>query len=129
MNIPFMKCIAFYLAFLVFLIGITPRVDAGFAPSETTVLPQLDRSADLQKVQKVLEMKAVKERLRDLGFAENEIQQRLGQLSDEQMHYLAQNIDELRVGGNGLGLIVVLLVIAILVVLLIQLTGHRIIVK
>jgi len=118
------------MAFLIFLIGVVPRVDAGFAPSELMKgFSHSERTADLQKIQKMLEMKAVKERLGNLGFTESEIQKRLNELSDEEIHYFAQNIDQLQTGGNGLGIVIALLVIAILVVLLIQLTGHRVIVK
>ena len=39
------------------------------------------------------------------------------------------NLDEIKTGGDGLGVIIALLVIAILVVVLIQLSGHKVIVK
>jgi hypothetical protein len=129
-SIPFMKSIAFYLAFAMFIIGITPRVDASFAPSGIIPLAQTDRAADLATVQKSLELKMVKERLADLGFTHEEIQSRLSQLSDQQLHRTAQQLDSLKVGSDsGLGIVIAILVIAILVVLLIQLTGHRVIVK
>jgi hypothetical protein len=129
-NICFLRQVSCLMAFLMFLIGVAPRVDAGFAPSELMKgFSHSERTADLQKIQKMLEMKAVKERLGNLGFTESEIQKRLNELSDEQIHYFAQNIDQLQTGGNGLGIVIALLVIAILVVLLIQLTGHRVIVK
>ena len=130
MSIPFMKSIAFYLAFAMFIIGITPRVDASFAPSDIIPLAQTDRTADLATVQKALELKMVKERLADLGLTHEEIQSRLSQLSDQQLHRIAQQLDSLKVGSDsGLGIVIALLVIAILVVLLIQLTGHRVIVR
>jgi len=128
-SIPFMKSIAFYLAFAMFIIGIAPRVDASFAPSGIITLAQTDRAADLATVQKTLELKMVKERLAELGFTHQEIQSRLTQLSDQQLHRTAQQLDSLKVGGDGLGVVIAILVIAILVVLLIQLTGHRVIVK
>jgi hypothetical protein len=128
MKTSLIKSVAGCLTILMFLIGISPRVDAGFVPSEIIMHSQSDRAYDMQKVQKILEQKMVQQRLEALGFTKEEIQKRLNQLSDEQMHNLALNLDELKVGG-ALGLIIVLLVIAILVVLLIQLTGHRVIVK
>ncbi len=112
-----------------FLIGIAPKVDAGLSPSEVVAIAQSDRAADLQKIQNVLETKMVGERLRDLGFTESEIQERLSMLSDAQIHNIALDLDQLKVGGNGLGIVIVLLVIAILVVLLIQLTGHKVVVQ
>jgi hypothetical protein len=50
---------------------------------------------------------------------------RLNQLSDEQLHRLALKLDEMKVGGNG-EVIVSLLVIAVLVLILVYLLGHRI---
>jgi hypothetical protein len=130
MKIPFRKWITWYLVVAMFVIGITPRVYAGFSPSEVIGLSPADRSSDLQKIQKFLEMKMVGERLKDFGFTPDEIQSRLNQLSDPQVHQLAMQIDNLKVGGNdALGILVALLVIAILVVILIWLLGHRIVIK
>ena len=112
-----------------FIIGVVPRVDAGIVLSEIIAHPQIDRTADLQRIQKVLETKMVRERLENLGFTVEETQKRLSQLNDEQIHNLALNLDQLKVGGDGLGVIVALLVIALLVVALIYLTKHRVIVK
>jgi len=122
------KYISWYLIFAMLILGIIPKVDAGLSPSEIITHNGLDRAGDIQKIQKILETKMVSERLRNLGFTYEEIQKRLHQLSDEQIHELALNLDELKVGGDGLGIIIALLVIAILVVLLLQLSGHRIIV-
>jgi hypothetical protein len=129
MKIPLMKQISWYLTIVMFIIGIAPRVDAAFAPSEIIGLVQTDRSADLESIQKILEAKAVGERLEQLGFTREEIQSRLAQLSDRQIHQIALQLDNLRVGKDGaLGIIIALLVIAILVVVLLKLTGHKVIV-
>jgi hypothetical protein len=130
LRIPLMKYIASYLACAMFIIGIAPRVDAAFAPSEVIALSQTDRAADLAVVQKVLELKMVKERFSKLGLTQDEIQGRLSQLSDQQLHKLALRLDSVEAGGDsGLGIVIAILIIAILVVLLIQLTGHRVIVR
>ncbi len=124
-----MKSIAAYLACAMFIIGIAPRVDASFAPSGIIHQAQTDRTADLATLQKALEQKMVKERLANLGLTSDEIQARLGQLSDQQLHNVAKQLDDLKVGGDGIGIVIGILVIAILVVLLIQLTGHKVIIK
>jgi len=127
MTIPFMKQISWYLVVAMFIIGIAPRVDAGFSPSEIIALSQTDRAADLAKIQKVLELKAVGERLTQLGLAQEEIKNRLDQLSDQQIHQAALQLDDLKVGqGDPLGIIIALLVIAILIVILLKLTGRRV---
>ena len=130
MRMPFMKQVAWYLVFAMLIIGIVPRVEAGFAPSEAVALAKIDRSADLDRVQKILETKIIKERLEKLGFTRDEISNRFSQLSDWQIHQLALQIDDLKVGGDGgLGVVIAILVIAILVVILLHLTGHKVIVK
>jgi hypothetical protein len=123
------KWITWYLVLAMFVIGITPRVYAGFSPSEIIALSPADRSADVQKVQKFLEMKVVRERLSEFGYAPDEIQSRLNQLSDPQIHQLALKVDDLKVGGNALGVIIFLLVVVILVLIILQVTGHRVVVK
>lgn len=130
MKKPLKKGIIWYLVVAMFVIGITPRVYAGFSPSEAIRLLPAERSSDLRKIQRFLEMKVVRERLKELGLSPDEIQARLNQLSDPQIHQLALKLDELKVAGDDfLGIVILLLVIAILVVLLIQLTGHKIVIK
>jgi len=123
------KWITWYMVALMAFIGITPRVDAAFSPSEGLALLQSDRQSDLQKIQKVLESKMIRERLNALGFAQDEIQTRLSQLNEEQIHQLALKLDEMKVGGDGGEIVIALLLIAILVVLIIYLSGHRVVVK
>lgn len=129
MRIPFMKHVTWYLVIAMFIIGIAPRVDAGLAPSEIIALTQIDRNADLVKIQKVLEVKAISERLMQFGLTQDEVQKRLIQLSDQQIHQIALQLDDLKVGQDDvLAVIIALLFIAILVVVLLKLTGHKVIV-
>ena len=130
MKMLYRKWIIWYLVMAMFVIGITPRVYAGFSPSEVMGLSPAERSSDLQKIQKFLEMKMVGERLKEFGLTQDEIQTRLTQLNDAQIHQLAIKVNDLRVAADdGLGIIIALLVIAILVIVIIMLTGHRVVVK
>ncbi len=130
MKSKFMKWISWCLVVAMFIVGIVPNVEAGFAPSGMIALSAADRAADLDTIQKVLETKMVGDRLGKLGYTQEEINSRFAQLSDQQIHKLALQIDELKVGGDsGLGIVIALLVIGILVVLFIQLTGHRVVVR
>jgi len=129
MRVLLKRWITWYLVAAIFVIGITPRVYAGFAPSEGFALTSGERASNLDKVQKFLEMKMVRERLKDLGFTPEEIQGKLNDLNDQQLHQLAMKMDDLKVGGDGLGIVIAILVIAILVIIILQLTGHRIVFK
>jgi hypothetical protein len=92
-------------------------------------MKQVDRAAELEKIQGILETKAVRERLTQFRLSQDEITDRLSQLSDEQIHQLALQLDDLRVGqDSAIGVIIAVLVIVILVIVILQLTGHKIIV-
>ena len=123
------KGVVWYLVVAMFVIGMTPRVYAGFAPSEGLVFTSEDRNADLGKIQKFLEMKMVRERLKDLGFASEEIQGKLKDLNNQQIHQMAMQLDDLKVGGDGAGIVIGLIIIALLVVIIIYLSGHRVAIK
>jgi hypothetical protein len=124
------KCIIWHLVMAMFILGITPRVYAGFSPSEIISLSPSERASDLQKTQKFLEMKVAKERFRELGISPEEIQARLDQVSDSQLHQLALKLDDLKVGADsGLGIIIFLLMVLIVVVVILQVTGHKVVVK
>jgi hypothetical protein len=125
-----MKHVTWYLVVAMCVIGITPRVYAGFSPSEVVGLSQVDRESDLQKIQNVIEMKMIGERLKQMGLTPDEIQKRLSQLSDQQIHQLALQLDELKVGGDaGWVVLGVLIVLAAIAVLVIYLTGHQVVIQ
>jgi hypothetical protein len=119
--------VTWYMVVVMFFLGITPRVYAGFSPSEVWTPAQNERQSDLQKIQKVLEWKMVRERLKQLGFTEEGIQNRLRHLTDEQIHQVALKLDEMKVGGDGAEVVIAVLLIVILVVLIIYLLGHRVV--
>jgi hypothetical protein len=127
MRIPFMKYLSWYLVIAMFIISIAPKVEAGYAPSELIATVKIDRAADIEKIRKALEIKAVSERLKQFGLTQDEIQKRFASLSDSQIHQVALQLDDLKIGQDALGVIIALLVIAILVVVLLKLTGHRVI--
>lgn len=128
MRIPFVKQISWYLVVAMFIIGITPRLDAAIAPSEVIASSQFDRAADLAQIQRVLEMKVVKERLDKLGFTADEIGSRVDALSDHQIHQLARQIDDLKVGKDAGAVILVVLLIVLIVVAVLYFTGRKVIV-
>jgi len=124
-----MKYVASYLIIAMFIMGITPRVYAGFSPSEAISMLSFDRSSDLEKIRKVLEMKMVREKLKELGFTPEEMEKKLSQLSDQQIHQLALNIDQLQVGGSGWAILIVILLIVIIIGVVIYVSGHRVVIE
>ena len=130
MKKTLMKHVTWYLVMAMFVIGITPRVYAGFSPSEVIGLSQVDRESDLQKIRSVIETKMIGERLKQMGLTPEEIQKKLSQLSDQQIHQLALQLDELKVGGDaGWVVLSIIIVLAAIAVLVIYLTGHEILIQ
>ncbi len=75
------------------------------------------RAADIKTIQSALESKIVRQRLTELKLNPEQIDSRLSQLSDPQVHQLASQIRAVNPGGDGgIGIIIGLLVVAILVV-------------
>ncbi len=123
------RYITWYLVIAMCIIGIVPRVEAAFIPSEVIELATIDREKDLGKIQTLLETKLIQQRLKDFGFTAEEIKARLSEMSDQQIHSIAQKLDDMRVGQDGLGVVIAILVIVILVIVLINLTtGKKVVV-
>jgi len=123
------RYITWYLVIAMCIIGIVPRVEAAFIPSEAIELANIDREKDLGKIQTLLETKLIQQRLKDFGFTSEEIKARLSEMSDHQIHSIAQKLDDMKVGQDGLGVVIAILVIVILVIVLINLTtGKKVIV-
>ena len=122
------KIVALYLAFVFFLIGSIPRNSWAYFAESQQVL-SLSREADINKIQRALESKMISQRLSELGLSRGEINSKLQQLSDADVHQFASQLDSLMPGGDAGVTIILLLVIAILVLVIIQMTGHKIVIK
>ncbi len=116
-----MRALVAYLVAAMFVIGITPNADAGFSPSQLVGASAAGRDLDVQHVRTFLETKVVADRLGQLGFTPGEVQSRLSALSDEQLHQIALKVDQLKVGGDGVGVVIAVLVIVVLVLLILRL--------
>ena len=124
------KSIVWGLVVAMFILGIAPRLEAAFVASQAINSTPLNRMSDLKAIQSALENKLVQQRLQDLGYLRDEINDKLALLSDQQLHNIAQKLDDLRVGqDSGLGIVIAVLVIIILVIIIVNLTtGHRVVV-
>jgi hypothetical protein len=123
------KLVSCYLVLAMVVIGVVPRVEASFLSSETIATVEgSDRAADLKMVRTALETKLVSQRLVDLGFTPEEVGAKISQLNDQQIHQVAQKLDEVRV-GQDFGIVIGILVIAGLVVLIYYLLHHQVVVK
>jgi Family of unknown function (DUF6627) len=66
----------------------------------------------------------------DFGLTADEALARVNRLSDEQIHQLALNLNSVQAGADdGLGFLIFLLVVAIIVVVVLEATGHSVIIR
>ncbi len=116
-------------AYLVFLMGF-PAV-AGLIPSIPSSIEMVGKSkeAEIEKVQKVLEMQIVADKLQAFGLSAEEVKAKLHSMSDEQLQLMAQASDRVLAGGDGAGFVIAVLVIIILVIVILKLLDKRIIIK
>ena len=88
------------------------------ASLSTKVAPaSITREQDIQSLQKTLESKLLRQRLAEFGLSAQEINQRLAQLSDAQLHQVAMQVRTLNPGADDGDVVITLLVIGILVLL------------
>lgn len=85
--------------FLVVAFAAIP-VFAGPVPSKTAADQSIDqRAADLALVRDVTANEQVAKVLADRGFTKDQVDQRLAQLSPQDLHQLAQNMDQMQAAG------------------------------
>lgn len=87
------------------------------------------RQEDLAKIQRALESKELQEKLKAYGLTKEEIEKKLSELNDEQIHMLAKASDKVLAGGDGIGLAIGILIVAILLVILLKLLNKEIIIR
>jgi Tfp pilus assembly protein PilO len=105
-----MLALAFVLA-----LAPTPAALAGFM---TTVDSQTQLTADLDTIRSTLENKKISETLAALGYSPDEIESRLAQLNDNEIHALAGQLDQaMTPAGDGSAGIIIAVVVVFLVVL------------
>ena len=97
---------------------------AGPVPSKTMANQSLDqRAADIAVVRDVLSHDEVAQALQARGFTQAQVEQKLAQLSPQDLHQLAQNLDQLQAAGTltrqqwiwiGIGAAAVIILLAVL---------------
>ncbi len=89
----------------------------------------LKREEDIAKIQRALESKQLQEKLKAYGLTKEEVERKLSELSDEQIHMLAKASDKVLAGGDAVGLAIGILIVAILIVILLKLLNKEIIIR
>jgi len=120
-------CWPILVAYL-FIAFIPSNADAFLAQSRLSSGEVItERSADIASIQTALENKVVTQRLADYGLTPDEVNAKLGSLSDEQLHQLASLSGD--VGGGIVGAVIAVLLVILLVVLILHFSGKRIVIS
>jgi hypothetical protein len=113
-----------YLTVAFSILSFASSAPAMFIPSPLEGNGTGHREMGLQTIQKFLESKLVQHKLSQLGFTTDEIQARLHQLDDEQIHQVAGQINALESGGDSAaGWIIAALLLGLVIFLILELTG------
>lgn len=120
------KVLASYLAIAMVILSLPAQGWAMFIPSSGA---DAIRKADMAAIQKTVESTVVKQRLMDYGLSPDEAMARINKLSDEQIHQFAAQLNSLQAGADGADALIFILLVAILVILILELTGHHVIVR
>jgi len=127
-NELLLRRIAIMLVVSIALISIVPQVEASFISSDESFSYNM-RQQDTATIKKVLEQKLVKQRLKVLGYSEDEVKARIDKLSDNELHRFATQLDALTVGGDALEVLVAILVIVAIIALILFITGKRVVIQ
>jgi len=119
-NALLLRRIAIILVVPMALISIVPQVEAAFISSDESFSYNM-RQQDTATIKKALEQKLVKQRLKTLGYSEDEVKARLDKLSENELHRFATQLDALKAGGGLGGILVLSAVIVGLLMLILYL--------
>jgi len=99
----FVKPLAVVLTMGLFMASVGRGVsEAMVVPAgEVAQASAIDRASDMTTIQAALENKVIRQRLHDMGLSETQIDQRLGRLSDQQVHQVALQIEKQNPAGDG----------------------------
>lgn len=123
------KQIAVALAVSMFIIGSIPSKSLAYVAGSSAIADSAQRAVDMENAQRVLESKLVAGKLEQAGLSMTEIKSRLDKLSDADLHQFASQLNSLYPGGDGLGVVIALLVIVILALVILKLSNRKIILQ
>jgi hypothetical protein len=120
-------CIAIYLLCLFSSPAVAGMIGSVFSPEVSS--DQRVRGTEISKIQRALETEIVKEKLNAYDLTPDEINVKLHDLSDEQIHMLAQASDQILAGGDGGEVVIAVLLIVLIVLLILYLTNKHVVVR
>lgn len=131
MSFPRASLIAAVLTVTVSFMSFIPRAEAGMvtpvSPNESAA--SMTAEQDMRTIRATLENKLVQERLEQLGYSNEQVEARLKTLSEAELHALATNLDQVTPAGDGLGILIAIVVIALIIGGILYFTGKEVVVR
>jgi hypothetical protein len=112
-----------YLTMAFSMLSFASSAPAMFIPSPHEGSTTSYRDTDLQNIQKLLESKLIQHKLSQLGLTKDEIEARLHQLDDDQIHQIASQINALEPGAGTAEVVIIIVLLAIIGFLVLELSG------
>lgn len=116
-----------YMAFLSVSPASASFIESKFSSNQINI--QSQRDIEIDKIQRAIENQLVKEKLKAYGLTEEEVKEKLSQMSDQQIHMLAQASDRVLAGGDAIGAVIGVLIIVLLIVVILKLLNKEIIIR
>ena len=109
-------------------LALVPRLSEGAPLASSSVSAPGASAEERNRLITALEQQAVAARLQELGVSHTEIAAKLQALSDDELHRLTSQMDQLAAGGDGAaGALAAVLIFILLLVLILELLGRRVI--
>lgn len=127
-QVRFIRFVSAVLVGTIFLLGSIPSKSMAYVVGGEEAV-EASRAGDMERLQRVLESKAISGKLEAMGLTPGEIEARLEGLSDSELHTFATDLDNLYPGTGAVGFVAVILILFIALILTLKATGRKIIIQ
>jgi hypothetical protein len=123
------RFLAAFVTFHMILFVTSPAMSAMIPSMGSSQAGSHEIQKDIDTIQRALETKIVQEKLKAYGLTSDEVASKLSSMTPQQLHMLAAASQDVMAGGDGLGLIIGVLIIIILFIVILKLMNKEIIIK
>ncbi|MCK9294254.1 MAG: PA2779 family protein [Desulfobulbaceae bacterium] len=123
MQRRFIKSISFFLIFSFLLLDFTVQKAKAGMIDTGSIVTLAKQENDRARVMAFLDRQDVQQVMEQQGVAAEEAKQRVAVLSDDEVRQIAQAMDQLPAGGDGLGVIIGAAVLIFIILLITDIAG------
>jgi len=123
MQRRFMKSISFFLIFSFMLLDFTVQKAKAEMIDTGTIVTMAQQENTRARVMSFLERQDVQQAMEQQGVAAEEARQRVATLSDAELMQIAQAMDQLPAGGDGVGAVIGAALLIFIILLITDIAG------